>query len=216
MEALQNIDLIKTLAMVVALVIAIVGHEIMHGFVAYKFGDETAKNQGRLSPNPIKHVDPVGTIIVPGLLYLTNAGFLFGWAKPVPVYMPTVVGNGGFFGAIAVALAGIAYNFSLAIVGAILFHVIPFTEQDFIFWFIVYMVQINVVLGIFNLYPLPPLDGFNALGYALAWMGFKDLSRQLFSYSRYGMVVLLLVIAVPQISHYFFQPMYYVIRLLLS
>lgn len=211
---LQNIELEKTLAMIIALIVAIVGHEIMHGLVAYKYGDSTAKDQNRLSPNPIRHVDPIGTIVVPGLLYITNAGFLFGWAKPVPVYMPTVIANGGYFGAIAVSLAGIAYNFTLAILASIALHVIPLDPHSFITILLFYCVTINVVLGIFNLFPLPPLDGFNALCFALSWMGFTKISQKLFSYSRYGMVILILIIATP-ISNYVFKPMYYVMELLL-
>lgn len=215
MNFLQNIDIVQTLAMIIALIIAIVGHEIMHGLIAYKFGDSTAKNQNRLSPNPIRHVDPVGTVIVPGLLYITQAGFLFGWAKPVPVYMPTVIANGGYLGAVAVSLAGIFYNFTLAIFASVLFHSIPLDPNGFLVLFLIYLVQINVVLGIFNLLPIPPLDGFNALGFLLSYFGFTTLSQKLFSYSKYGMIVLVIIIATPA-SKYFFAPMNYIIRLLLG
>ncbi len=210
---MENFDIFKTLAMVFALIIAIVGHEIMHGFIAYKYGDDTAKNQGRLSINPIKHIDPVGTILLPAMLYITNAGFLFGWAKPVPVFMPTVIGNGKYMGAINVSLAGVAYNFTLAIVASIILKTgVDFGE--FLTMFLLYCVQINVVLGIFNLLPIPPLDGFNALGFALAKFGFANITNKLFKYSKYGMVVLILIIATP-ISDYIFAPMHYVIRWLL-
>lgn len=212
---MQDIDLQKTLAMIVALIVAIVGHEIMHGLVAYKYGDSTAKNQGRLSPNPIKHIDPIGTIIIPGLLYIINARFLFGWAKPVPVYMPTVIANGGYLGAIAVSLAGIAYNFTLAILASIALHAIPLDPHSFLVMMLFYFVTINVVLGVFNLFPIPPLDGFNALSFILAWLGYQKLSQKLFSFSRYGMILLILIIATP-ISEYVFAPMYYIIRLLLG
>jgi len=107
-------DILQISAMVLALAVAIIGHEIMHGLTAYKYGDPTAKMQGRLSINPIVHVDIVGTIIVPALLYFSNAPFLFGWAKPVPVNMRVVINNGGYNGAIAVSLAGIVYNFFVA------------------------------------------------------------------------------------------------------
>lgn len=215
MEFLQNIDLMQTLAMILALIIAIVGHEIMHGLIAYKYGDTTAKNQNRLSPNPIRHIDPIGTVVVPGLLYITNAGFLFGWAKPVPVYMPTVISNGGYFGAIAVSLAGIFYNFLLAIVASILFHVIALNPDSFLFMFLVYCVQVNVVLGVFNLLPIPPLDGFNALNFFLSMLGFTKISQKLFAYSKYGMIILILIIATP-ISRYLFEPIFYIIKLLLN
>ena len=85
--------------MVVALLIAIIGHEIMHGYVAYRYGDSTAKDSGRLSLNPIVHIDLIGSILVPATLFLANAPFLFGWAKPVPVRMDRVIYNGGYFAA---------------------------------------------------------------------------------------------------------------------
>ncbi len=215
MEFLQNINILDTSAMVLALIIAIVGHEIMHGLVAFLYGDDTAKSQNRLSPNPIRHIDPVGTLLVPAVLYITKAGFLFGWAKPVPVYMRTVIANGGYLGAIAVSLAGIFYNFSLAIIAAILLHVIPISSESFLTIFLFYCVSINVVLGMFNLLPFPPLDGFNALGYFLALIGLEKLSYKLFSLSKYGMILLVLVIATP-VGDYLFKPMYYVIRLMLQ
>ncbi|PID47247.1 MAG: site-2 protease family protein [Proteobacteria bacterium] len=214
MDFLQNIDITQTLAMILALIIAIVGHEIMHGLVAYLYGDSTAKSQNRLSPNPIRHVDLVGSIIVPALLYISKAGFLFGWAKPVPVYMPTVIANGGYFGAIAVSLAGIFYNFFLAIVSAILLHVIPLSPDDFLVLFLFYCISINVVLGFFNLLPIPPLDGFNALGFLLAWMGFEKFTQRLFLLSKYGMIILILIIATP-VSDYIFAPINYIMHLLL-
>lgn len=207
-------EIYEIVAMIIALVVAIVGHEIMHGLVAYKYGDDTAKSQNRLSPNPIVHVDIVGTIIVPGLLFLTKAGFLFGWAKPVPVYMPTVIANGGYLGAIAVSLAGIAYNFTLAISASILLHVVPIEPQSFLALLLFYCITINVVLGIFNLYPIPPLDGFNALSFILSWLGFTNLAQKLFSVSKYGFIILIIIIATP-ISQYFFAPMYYIMRALL-
>lgn len=208
-----DIDLQKSAAMVIALVVAIVGHEIMHGFIAYKFGDTTAKDQGRLSINPIKHIDPIGTIIVPLVLYFSNAGFLFGWAKPVPIFMPTVLANGGYLGAILVSLAGVLYNFALAIIGVIFLQGID--ANSFLTLLLLYTISINIVLGIFNLYPLPPLDGFNVLGFAIAWLGFENLAQKLFLLSRYGLLLIVIIIATP-ISKYLFMPMYYLINLLLS
>lgn len=213
MESLPNFNIAQIIAIVISLVVAIVGHEIMHGFVAYKYGDETAKNQGRLSLNPIKHVDPIGTIVVPGLLAMTT-NFIFGWAKPVPVYTPTVIANGGYLGAIAVSLAGIAYNISLAVIAAILLHSLPLAADSFLATLLFYILTVNVVLAIFNLYPLPPLDGFHALCYLLALLGFVKLSHKLFSLSKYGLILLILIIATPAFE-YFFKPIQYVISYLL-
>ena len=114
------IDLLGIAASIIALLIAIIGHEIMHGWVAFKYGDTTAKNNGRLSLNPLVHIDPVGSILVPLMTYFVpmllgaSSGFLFGWAKPVPVNMQTVIRNGGYNAAMQVSLAGIVYNLFLA------------------------------------------------------------------------------------------------------
>ncbi|MEN8304145.1 MAG: site-2 protease family protein, partial [Campylobacterota bacterium] len=122
---MDSIDLLKILAAVLALAVAIIGHEIMHGWVAYMYGDSTAKNSGRLSINPLVHVDLVGTIIVPATMYFLpillggESGFLFGWAKPVPINTATVIGRGGYNAAMQVDLAGIVYNFTLAVFASI-------------------------------------------------------------------------------------------------
>ncbi len=117
---MNSIDLIGIVASIIALLIAIIGHEIMHGWIAYKYGDNTAKNAGRLSINPLVHIDPFGSILVPLMTYFipmllgASSGFLFGWAKPVPVNMQTVIRNGGYNAAMQVSLGGIAYNLFLA------------------------------------------------------------------------------------------------------
>ncbi len=213
---MNELKFIEISATVLALMMAIIGHEIMHGYVAYRYGDNTAKYQGRLSINPIVHVDLVGTIIVPAVLFFSGAPFMFGWAKPVPIFIPTVIRNGGYKAAIHVSLAGIAYNFTLAFVCAGILSFLPdlreansFLEAFVIFFFIQSLVY-NVVLGLFNLYPIPPLDGSHALTYLGMIMGWDGLVRLYESMERYGMVILILFIATP-LSHYFFMPIRYVI-----
>ncbi|QKF63324.1 membrane-associated zinc metalloprotease, S2P/M50 family [Campylobacter mucosalis] len=197
--------------LVLALVIAIVGHEIMHGWVAYKFGDHTAKNQNRLSINPIRHIDPIGTILVPAVLYFSS-GLLFGWAKPVPVNMSVVIRNGGYKAGIFVALAGIFYNIFLAIFSIfILLHFGEnFSEIVVKFFFILF--STNLFLGLFNLYPIPPLDGSKALIYVLLSLGFKDLANKIYSLERYGMIILIVILISP-LSSYFFMPIRYVFKM---
>jgi len=212
----DTIHILNIVAMVLALAVAIIGHEIMHGLVAYKFGDPTAKLAGRLSINPIVHIDPVGTILVPALLYISNAGFLFGWAKPVPVNMRIVIKNGGYFGAIAVSLAGIAYNFALALVSAIAIKLIGKPEgflELFVFLFFAQSVLINVVLGVFNLWPIPPLDGANAVIYLAKWLRLDAVARFYEYIFPYGMIILVIVLATP-LSSIFFIPVYYILALL--
>ena len=212
---MDSAEIITILAKILALMIAIVGHEIMHGYVAYLYGDNTAKNQGRLSINPIIHVDPIGTIVVPAILFISGAPFLFGWAKPVPINVRTVFDNGGYKGAIHVSLAGIAYNFALAFIAWILLNL--FVDGDvqgyseyFLVLFLINCLVYNIVLGVFNLYPIPPLDGSHALGYFGASMGWHGLVRFYDSIERYGMVILLLFIATP-LSKYVFMPIHYLV-----
>jgi len=103
---MSEAEIIKIISMIIALMVAIIGHEIMHGWVAYKYGDNTAKSLGRLKINPLVHIDPVGSILVPGMLFFSGAPFIFGWAKPVPININTVMRNGGAGAAVAVSLAG--------------------------------------------------------------------------------------------------------------
>ncbi|MRI58833.1 MAG: site-2 protease family protein [Epsilonproteobacteria bacterium] len=213
---MESIKILNIAAMVLALAVAIIGHEIMHGLVAYHYGDPTAKRAGRLSINPIVHIDPVGTILVPALLYISGAGFLFGWAKPVPVNMRIVLKNGGEFGAIAVSLAGVTYNFLLAALSA--FALALFGEPHsligaFIFLFLAQNVLINVVLGVFNLWPIPPLDGANAVMYLARWLRLKAVVELYEKIFPYGMIILIIILATP-LSSFFFLPVYYILGLL--
>jgi len=215
---MSEIDVVKIVATVVALIVAIVGHEIMHGYIAYKYGDNTAKEEGRLSINPIKHVDPVGTVLVPAMLFFVGAPFLFGWAKPVPVNIVTVVRNGGYFGAVSVALAGVTFNFVLAIVAATIVTTLAQPTgmlEAFIFLLLVQTVIINVVLGVFNLWPIPPLDGANALKYIAMHFNMRSFVNLLQKIEPYGMVLVIIVIVTP-LKTVFFAPAIYLMNLLLT
>ncbi len=204
----SDLEIAKIVAIVLALAVAIIGHEIMHGYVAYRYGDGTAKAAGRLSVNPVVHVDPVGTILVPAMLYISGAPFLFGWAKPVPVNIYTVVRNGGYKAAVAVALAGVTYNFALAVVASWIF---PFFDRPdsvtaaFVGMFLMYTVIYNVVLAVFNLWPFPPLDGANALRYLGMEYRWKNIVDLIDKIEPVGMILLLVVIATP-LSDWFFAP----------
>jgi len=211
---MSDMSYIEITAAILSLMIAIIGHEIMHGLVAYKYGDNTAKNAGRLSINPIVHIDPVGTIILPAILYFSGAPFMFGWAKPVPIDIRTVLRNGGYSGAIAVSLAGITYNFFLAIVASFIFPYFNIAGS-FIGYLLYMMVVYNVVLGVFNLYPIPPLDGAHALEYFSRIIKADYVADFLNKLERYGMVILIVFIATP-IANYFFYPAIYIIDILLK
>lgn len=210
-------EIIKAISIIIALLVAIIGHEIMHGWVAHRFGDNTAKELGRLSPNPIVHIDPIGSILLPAILFLTSAPFLFGWAKPVPINMRTVIANRGTNGAIMVTLAGITYNFSLAIIFAIIYHMLdePKTIIDlFINSLVLQLVLLNTILGFFNLWPIPPLDGSQALKYFAAGNGYRGVVTTLDKVYPYGMFILIAIIATP-LGNIFFAPVIWLLQILL-
>jgi Zn-dependent protease len=155
------------------LLFAVTLHEAAHGYAALAMGDDTARRMGRLSLNPLRHIDPVGTILVPGVL-LAMGGMLFGWAKPVPVNFGKL--RNLRLGMILVAAAGPATNILLAIVAILLVRLVPYVPQEGRAWFFVNLdnlIFINLLLAVFNLIPLPPLDGgrvlVGLLPRALAW-----------------------------------------------
>ena len=209
-------DVIKISSIIVSLLIAIIGHEIMHGVVAYRYGDRTAKSMGRLSINPLVHIDPVGSIIVPGLLYLSGAPFLFGWAKPVPIDTSVVIRNGGYNGAIAVALAGVGYNFFLALLASLLLSFVDDSTMGGAITsiFLLQLMIYNVVLGVFNLWPIPPLDGSRALGYFGKKIGLFGIARFFATIETYGMIFIIVLLATP-LSQVFFWPARWIMGFLL-
>ncbi len=176
--------------LVPCLIIAIVFHEVAHGWMALMLGDPTAKEQRRLSLNPIRHVDPIGTLLVPGALALFG-GPIFGWAKPVPVNARRL--NNPRYGMMAVAAAGPGTNLVLALLGSVLFGVFAGFAFDageaLPDWAVTAggtFILINVFLALFNLLPIPPFDGSHIVGgllprrYARHWQKAQGLGMAFF------------------------------------
>ncbi|AMK11112.1 site-2 protease family protein [Pseudodesulfovibrio indicus] len=176
-------DIQLYLIMAPGLLVALVFHEVAHGFVAYLLGDPTAKSAGRLTLNPLKHLDPIGTLA----FFFVQ----FGWARPVPV-------NARYFknprkGMMYTAMAGPGVNFALAALFALAFHVMVafgVGGQNPLYAMAYYAVFVNLILGAFNLLPIPPLDGSNVVAYFLP----PQAAYKFMSLSRYGFIILIGII----------------------
>jgi Zn-dependent protease len=191
----MNIDWLLLATLIPVLVFSMSLHELSHGLVAYKLGDPTAKMRGRLTLNPIKHMDPLGTAMFFITAIIPNS-FIFGWAKPVPV-------SPYYFksrqrGMMLVGIAGPLTNFALAVIFAVVLNVMrpvllqpnPGAVRDWLVTLLFLALQVNVVLGVFNLIPIPPLDGSRVVG------GF--LPRRAYdvwvSIDRYGIFIIIILL----------------------
>ncbi|HEX5320735.1 MAG TPA: site-2 protease family protein [Stellaceae bacterium] len=172
---------------ILPVIFAVTLHEAAHGFVALRLGDDTALRAGRVSLNPINHIDPLGTILLP-LLLLVTSGFLFGYAKPVPVNFNRL--NRPRRDMVFVALAGPLTNVFLAILSSLIFYAVDYTPLSVGDWLarnLINSLQINAVLCVFNLLPLPPLDGGRVAVGVLP----NVLARPLARVEPYGMMILM-------------------------
>jgi Zn-dependent protease len=164
---------------------AIILHECAHGYAAYLLGDNTAKEQGRLTLNPISHIDPIGSIVVPGVLYLIHSPFFFGWAKPVPVNFRNL--KNPRLGMMLVAAAGPLTNVILAYGYILLYKFNVYTPLSYVWqWAILF----NIVLCVFNMLPIPPLDGSRIVSSVLP----RELAYQYNRLEPFGMIVIVILL----------------------
>lgn len=164
-------DITVTVFSLIVLLFSVIIHELSHGYVAFSLGDPTAKYQGRLTLNPIKHLDPFGSVILPLLLFIAGSPVLVGWAKPVPINPYNFTDQK--WGSLKVSIAGPITNFALAILFGLLIRIIPasfFAAAPGMLIIFSFVVHINIILALFNLVPIPPLDGH--------WILFKFIPYQ--------------------------------------
>ncbi len=202
------------LVLVPVLIFSIVIHEVAHAWQARREGDDTAEKLGRITLNPVPHLEFVGSVLVPMLLYFTNAGFLFGWARPVPVD-PRNFRNYRA-GDIRVSLAGIVSNLVLAVIFTLLAAALMMiasslpegtlaTVADTLRWAAWYGILINLILAFFNLIPIPPLDGSHVVYHLLP----PAIGARYRAFGRYGIVALMLVVfLVPDVFSVLLTPVY--------
>ncbi len=211
-----NLDLNQIVVMIVPLLFAVTFHEVAHGYIALRMGDNTALLAGRLTLNPIKHLDFMGSLLLPLILNLTGSPVIFGYAKPVPVNFSNF--RNYRKSTIYVASAGVLANFALAIASGVLFQTIAHFQwlwngsifrpliMDF-YHMLFYSVVINLVLAIFNLIPIPPLDGSKILAMFLP----ASLRLHYARIERFGMIIiifLLLTNLIDKFMSFFLTPMF--------
>lgn len=170
------------------ILIGITFHEAAHGWVAWRLGDPTAKQQNRVTFNPLAHIDPMGTVMLPALLILTGAGFVFGWAKPVPIDARNL--RNPRRDMMLVAAAGPGANVVLAYVSLLLMYAVPVLPDVAAHWAaanLLNSVRLNVLLAVFNMIPLPPLDGGRVAVGLLPY----PYARQLARLERYGILIII-------------------------
>ena len=225
----MDFDITRLIFMIPALLFAVIIHELGHGIIAYRLGDPTPKVSGRLTFNPIPHIDPLGSIILPALLMLIKAPFIFGWAKPVPINPMNFKKLGYRKGMAVTAFAGPGINFVAAVFFGVIYQflssqsvlvgiVSTFGEGFFrsiiypILIFLQYSVSINVILAIFNLIPIPPLDGGRILMSLLP----PHLENKLEPLEQWGFFIVIILLAVGALNFLIIPPYIFFTSILLG
>ncbi|WP_297455235.1 site-2 protease family protein [Persephonella sp.] len=225
----MDFNILELIFMVPALLFAVIIHELGHGIIAYRLGDPTPKISGRLTFNPIPHIDPLGSIILPALLLLIKAPFLFGWAKPVPINPLNFKKLGYRKGMAITAFAGPGINFVAAVFFGVLYQLLSSQSvlvsmasifgvgfiRSIIFpilIFLKYSVSINVILAIFNLIPIPPLDGGRILMSLLP----PHLERKMEPLEQWGFYIVIILLAVGALNFIIIAPYRFFTTILLG
>jgi len=214
-------NLSEAILSIPALMIAVILHEFAHGWVAEKMGDPTARLAGRLTLNPVPHIDPIGTILLPAMFILLGSPVIFGWAKPVPINPMNFrdLRKGTFF----VSIAGVTMNIILAVISGIAFRIIygiadpssPFVYEAIISPLLLFFqksVLINLILALFNLIPIPPLDGSRALMSFLSFRYWEVFYR----YEMYGFLVIALLLFTGVLQGIIIRPLFFLYNLILG
>jgi len=208
---MEELSLIQRIIIwILPVIFAITVHEVAHGWVAKKLGDNTASFMGRLTLNPVKHIDILGTLIIPGLLLLSFTGFIFGWAKPVPVD-PRNFKNPRRDMAI-VALAGPVSNLLMALSWALIARVGVMIEQEVFYLMGIAGISINLVLALINLIPIPPLDGSRIISGILSDKWAWQYNR----FERFGFIILLALLWTGGLGYILGYPLYYMQNMFLT
>ncbi len=189
---------------IVVLIFSIILHEVAHGYAAQSLGDPTAKLAGRLTLNPISHIDPIGSILIPALLVFTHAGIMFGWAKPVP-YNPYNLKNQRWGEAI-VGAAGVLTNLGVAVLFAIITRVATANGMMEFASLAAVVVLVNLSLGLFNLIPIPPIDGYTVLRGVLPYKASQAMARFEDQMRAGGIFTLIIVLIL--LTQFFSAPFY--------
>lgn len=184
-----------------ALLFASIGREIMSGLMALRYGDDTPRQANRITLNPLKHIDIFGSFVIPLTLIILGANFLFGYAKPMPISYENIEDKTGYRGCLYVSLSGTFFNFLMSLcVVAVLRPGLEYgliSENGLVMQFLIIMLQVNIMLGIFNLLPIPPLNGALILAYLGLYFKSTLFARWYNNLEKYGMILIIIILLLP-------------------